>query len=117
MAIEITEAGYQTLRDYIQNNWKYVELFDDSDNPVGRFEIGGTKANWIHTIGDQTLIARLIVTGADIGVGTTVKGTKLFETNSSSDILHEDNFNYMFTFGDTEDQLTVEHQIEVPVIT
>jgi hypothetical protein len=117
MAItEITEAGYESIRGYIENGWNYIELFDDTDTSLGRWEINSAKANWIHADGDQTLIARLIVTGADVGVGNTAKGTRFFETSSSTTILHTSDFNYMFTFGDADDQLTVEHSIEVPKV-
>ena len=33
---EITQAAYQNLRDYIQVNWKYIELQDDLSNVIVR---------------------------------------------------------------------------------
>ena len=32
----VQNAGYQDIRDYIQANWKYIELRDDEQDSVLR---------------------------------------------------------------------------------
>lgn len=116
MVSEINEAGYQEIRDFIQSNWDYIELYDDTDSAIGRWEVGGSKASWTHSAGDQTLEMTLIVTGADLGVGNTVSGSRIFSVATGGDILHQEPFANAFTVSQDNDELTVKHQIQVPQV-
>lgn len=115
---EITSAGYQSLRDFVQANWKYIELQNASGTAVLRIGIGDARVTWTHTAGAQTLQLQVVVKGTDTGIvaGTTVIGrSAIFSVATGGSALSVETIS-PFTFEQTGDELTVIHQLQVPQV-
>lgn len=124
MATEIREAGYQAVRDYIDSgastpaDWDYIELRDDTNSQVLRVSItGDSRAQWVHSAGDQVLEAEIVVSGGDgdVPTPTTFAGSAFYKAASGGSELAYDSFTNA-TIESSDDQLTVSHRIEVPQV-
>lgn len=124
MVTEIREAGYETLRDFLvsasttPSQWDYIELRDDSDNPVTRVSVtGDSRASWIHADGDQVLIVEIVVTGADadIPLSTFFTGSAMYNIDTGGNELSYDGFPQALIETE-DDELTIEHRIELPQV-
>lgn len=126
MATEIREAGYESVRQFIDSgrvtpgSWQYIELRDGTDSPVTRIDIDNdARAAWQHAAGDQTLIVEVEVTGSDgdIPTGTTFTASANYNTDGAGggSELAWDSFPDA-TVETTDDTLVVTHEIEVPQV-
>ena len=117
---EILLEGYQSIRDYIQNNWSYLELRDMSDASIVRLKIDtDPRASWTHLQGSQTLEITVVIKGSDADIGTLPKvfnSTAIFKDAIGGDPCSVELFNPNFTMASSEDQLTIKHRIQVPKI-
>lgn len=114
---EIKQEGYQAIRDYIQANWKFIELRDDNGVAVLRADTTDSRVNFTHQAGSQTLELTIVVTGADsdITLPQTFASSAIYDVASGGTAYSEEPFT-PFTMEGTGDQLTVKHQIQVPQI-
>lgn len=114
---EISSYGYQSLRDYIQSNWKYIELQNELNNPVLRLSPSDTRVTWIHNAGEQILKLQIIVKGSDTDITYPVTFTKslIFDVATGGNAYSEEPFT-AFTIESDNDELTVIHSIEVPQV-
>ena len=124
MATEVPEAGYESIRKFIdsgrttESSWDYIELRDSSDAQVIRVSVtGDSRASWTHAAGDQTLTVEIEVAGSDsdIPTGTTFTGSALFNESSGGSQYSYDGFPDA-TIETTDDTLIVTHNIEVPQV-
>lgn len=60
---EITSQAYSDLKNYIQTNWKYIELQDDLGNPIIRLSPSDSRVTSILE-GNKVKIT-LVVKGSD----------------------------------------------------
>ncbi|BDH63317.1 hypothetical protein MTP04_34470 [Lysinibacillus sp. PLM2] len=114
---EIKQEGYQTIRDFIQENWQYIELKDDTGVAVLRLSPSDARVSWTHTADSQSLELQVIVTGADVDITLpqTFASSSIYDVAVGGSAYSEEPFT-PFTMEGTGDQLTVKHQIQVPVI-
>lgn len=112
---EIRQEGYQALRNFIQANWKYIELQNDANSPVVRLSPADNKVTWVHNAGESVLKLQIIITGANVTLGTTISHSAIFDGATGGLPYSKETFN-PFTFESEEDQLTVIHSIEVPKV-
>lgn len=115
---EISTGGYQSIRDFVQANWKYIELRDASGAKIVRLMVDGTRVKWIHTANAQTLELQVIVKGSDTDVGTlpkTFASSAIFSVATGGTALSTETFS-SFTMEATGDELTVIHQLEIPQV-
>ncbi|MFD2703920.1 hypothetical protein [Salibacterium lacus] len=114
---EIKSAGYQAIRDFIQSNWTYIEIKDDSDTAVLRVSPSDSRVSWIHTAGNQTLQIQIVVKGSDsdISIPQTFALSAIFDTESGGTAYSEESFT-AFTMESEEDEITVVHSIQVPQV-
>jgi len=115
---EILGAGYQDLRDYIEANWIWIELRDDTNTPILRVDTSDPRVSWTHTPGDQVLELTIVVSGsdADITPPQTFRYSAIFKTGPTGGHLFSVEEFTPFTIETVDDQLTVRHQIEVPQV-
>lgn len=115
----VQNAGYQDIRDYIQANWKYIELRDEEQDPVLRIGIEDPRVTWTHTTGAQTLEMTCVIKGSDSDVASllpqTFAGAALFKVASGGSAMSEEVFTN-FTMSSASDQLTIVYQLEVPEV-
>ncbi|WP_210367431.1 hypothetical protein [Bacillus sp. REN3] len=114
---EITQAAYQNLRDYIQANWKYIELQDDTGVAIVRLSVYDSRVTWTHSVGEQTLKLQVIIKGSDsdITVPKTFAKSVIFNVATGGNLLSTESFT-PFTIEGDQDELTVIHLIEVPKV-
>lgn len=115
----VQNAGYQDIRDYIQANWKYIELRDEEQDPVLRIGIEDPRVTWTHTTGAQTLEMTCVIKGSDSDVASllpqTFAGAALFKVASGGSAMSAEVFTN-FTMSSASDQLTIVYQLEVPEV-
>ena len=115
---EVTSAAYQDLRDYIQDNWKWIELRDGEDAAILRVDPADERVEWSHEAQAQVLELTITVKGenADITPPQAFASSAIFKAAEGGNAFSVETFT-SFTIETNEDELTVKHQIEVPQVT
>ena len=113
--MEVTENGYQSIRDFIQANWIYHSLRDDEDAEIIRVSPSDARCGWTHTAGAQVLELTTTVTGADADItpAQTFAGSELYDVSSGGEPLADETF-AAFTIETDSDELTTKHRLEIP---
>ncbi|EHL78960.1 hypothetical protein [Bacillus smithii] len=114
---EITAQAYQALRNYIQSNWKYIELRDDSGNAIVRLSPSDSRVTWTHNAGDQTLKLQVIIKGSDVDIQKpkTFAKSAIYDVATGGNAYSVESFT-PFTVESDQDELTVIHEIQVPKV-
>lgn len=114
---EITSAAYQDLRDYIQSQWKYIELQNESGVAIIRLSPSDNRVTWSHAVNEQTLKLQIVVKGsdADINTPTTFAKSAIFDVATEGTPYSVETFT-PFTIESDQDELTVIHSIQVPQV-
>lgn len=115
--MEITSTAYQNLRDYIQSNWKYIELQDDVGTPIVRLSPSDSRVTWTHTAGDQTLKLQVIIKGSDVDITKpkTFAKSVIYNVATGGTPFSTETFT-AFIIETDQDELTVVHNIQVPQV-
>ncbi|AXR81485.1 hypothetical protein [Natrarchaeobaculum sulfurireducens] len=114
MATELPDAGYDDLRDHVQDSWSHIELQDDDDEQVTRIEIDDDdRASWSEDGDIRTVTVTVSGSDDDIDTPVTVESTHLFNTETGGDSLSNDSFSGA-TLEEDGDELTVEHEVQIP---
>jgi hypothetical protein len=114
---EITGAGYQDIRDHIENTWVYHELRDGAEAAIVRLQVTDPRVSWTHEAEAQTLELTTIITGSDVDINLpqTFASSALYKVATDGSALSVESFT-QFTIEATNDQLTIKHRVEVPRI-
>ncbi len=116
MSVEIQEAGYQSVRDFVEANWIWFELRDDNGEAIFRVDItDDERFQWTHIPGAPMLVLEGLISGSELSLPETVEGAALFDSETSEDILAEDTATE-FVFEDTADLLQIFFRIEIPEV-
>lgn len=120
---ELTTAGYQTLRDYVNSSnstpspWDYIEIYDDAGNAITRVSItGDSRSQWLDVDGDNVLKVEFDVTGSDtdISLPVTVQKSALWNASSGgSQCTAKEQFANA-TLNQDGDNVTITHTVNVP---
>lgn len=115
MATEITNAGYQSIRDFIQGAWTYIELRDEVGTEILRLGVGDSRVSWTHVGDAQTLELQIVIKGDDseVTLPQTFASSAIYAEGTAGEELAVESFSN-FTMESIGDELTVIHQIEVP---
>ncbi|MCJ7841773.1 hypothetical protein MUB24_12860 [Lederbergia sp. NSJ-179] len=127
----INEYGYQSIRQYVIDSWKFVELQDEDGETVKRFmekrvkvgtdgmgrpiyetEPGATIS------GDPTTqtITLTVVASGDEFTGKTVAKVALFDVDTGGKPIASESLSNSFTFESAEDELTVNFNLQIPKV-
>jgi hypothetical protein len=120
---ELTTAGYQTLRDYVNSSnaspsaWDYIEVYDDAGNAVTRVSVtSDSRCQWLDVDGDKSLKVEFVVTGsdADMALPVTLQKSALWNASSggSQTTVKEQYANA--TLNQSGDTVTITHTINIP---
>ncbi|USK86160.1 hypothetical protein [Peribacillus asahii] len=114
---EISTVAYQDLRNYIQTNWKYIELQDEAGTPVVRLSPSDSRVQWTHLANDQTLKLQVVIKGIDSDITAPKTFTKsvIYNVPTGGSPLSSETFT-PFTIESDQDELTVVHSISVPKV-
>lgn len=114
---EINTSGYQSIRDFIQSSWQYIELRDDTNAAIVRLSPSDSRVTWINNVGDQTLKLQIVVKGSDtdIIVPQTFASSAIYSVGTGGSAYSVESFT-PFTMETDQDELTVIHSIQVPQV-
>lgn len=117
MATEITNAGYQSLRDFVQQEWTFIELRDEVGSAIVRLGVDDERVSWEHIGGSGTLELKVVITGSDseMTLPRTFQSSAIFTQAEGGVEMAEESFS-PFTMEETGDELTVIHQLEIPQV-
>lgn len=116
MPSNFDSAGSEDLRTYIQSNWEYVAVVDDSGTEQLRWDVAANgNASWSSGPSSNPLEATLTVTGQDVldaggSLPVTLASTESFKTGSGGTRMGSDSY----TDAKLEapaDEVVVTHQI------
>ena len=115
---EISQVGYQGIRDYIEANWKFIEVQDELGAKILRLDPSDPRVSWTHTPGAEVLELSVVINGSDAEVTLPQVFAKSAIFTSAEATEPVTTVVPFSTFEMTleEDQLTVRHQIEVPQV-
>lgn len=112
---QITEYGYQKLRDFVQSSWKYVELRDESNNAIIRLGVGDSRVTWLtHSEGASKLKLQIVIKGSDVTLPKTFAKAVIFDVASGGTIIAESTFTNV-TLTQSVDEITVISTFTIPV--
>jgi hypothetical protein len=120
---ELTTAGYQTLRDYVNSSsttpspWDYIEIYDDTGNSITRVSItGDTRCQWLDIDGDKVMKVEFDVTGvdSDITLPVTLQKSALWNSASGGSQCTEKEQFPDATFNQDGDNVTITHTVNLP---
>jgi hypothetical protein len=120
---EFTDAGYQTLKDYLNSSvatpgeWDYIEIYDDTGSAVTRVSVtGDSRCQWLDIDGDNILKVEFDVTGSDgdIALPVTLSTCALWNASSGgSQVTVKESFADV-TLNQNGDNVTITHTVKVP---
>jgi len=118
MATPHTAAGDEDLRNYIQNNWTFIALIDDTGTEETRIDIANdSRASFTSGSASNPRTAEVTVEGGDSDITTpvTLAESELYKGSATADAMSGD----VFAEGDATlsadaDTLVVTHDIEQP---
>ncbi|GIO22491.1 hypothetical protein [Oceanobacillus sp. J11TS1] len=136
---EITEKAYESLRQYIIDQWHYIELQDEDGNPIIRLSPDDPRVEWVHELIEKeeqvlkgydpmgypiyetkiikklpnTLQIQIIIKGVDISTPKTFAKSAIYDVRSDGEPLSIELFT-PFVMINENDSITVVHNIEVP---
>ena len=111
----INEVGYQKVRQFVLENWKYIEIQDENGTAIKRL---GTD-NGLTITGDKTtqqIEYKVVISGTDSSFnGKTVNKSAIYDVGSGGEAIAEATFT-AFTFESEDDELTVIHRLKIPEV-
>lgn len=111
---EITSQAYQDLRQYIQSNWQYIELQDESSTPIIRLSPSDSRVTT--TIEGNNVKITVVLNGTDPTViNKTFAKSAIFKVGTGGQSFSLETFT-PFTIESEQDELTVIHNIQVPQV-
>lgn len=123
---EITEAGYQSMREFafsahtVPNQWDYIALYDSSQSEVVRVSItGDSRFYWTDLDGDEVGTVQGEVSGNDSDIptdGTTIEYTAIWDSATGGRQITQLEQVASMTFNQTGDAMNVTHNVQIPQI-
>ena len=113
---QVTTEAYQDLRNYIQENWKYVELQDEAGKAIIRLSPSDSRVSWVHVANAQILKLQVIIKGndPDIVAPKTFAKSAIYKVATGGSPYSLETFTPSIIAKD--DEITIIHSIQVPVI-
>lgn len=111
--MEITQAAYKDLQDYILSNWKCIELQKPEGEKVVRLNTSDSRVTTTLLDGSLVFIVTIKGTDSDIVKPVQFNHSAIFKTEDSVEQLSHETFT-SFTMENNEDELTVTHTIQIP---
>lgn len=113
---EITQAGYKSIREHIEANWRHIELQDDLGAKVIRLDTSDPRVTFTHSPGKEVLELTVVINGSDSDItlpktfAASAIYTSAVEVTPVTAVEPFSNFEMTME----EDQITVRHRIQVP---
>lgn len=120
---EILQAGYQSLRDFVNssvsipNEWDYIELYDETGSSVTRVSItSDSRCQWLDVDGDNLLKIEFDVTGADSDIPqpTNLSSSAVWDSASGGNQISAKESFPVTTINQDGDNMTLTHHVKIP---
>ena len=114
---ELTDSGYQSIREYVRNNWSHIEIYDDAKNAITRVDIDGdVRCQWKDLDSDKTLQVEFSVTGSDgdIPIPTTLKYSAVWDSESGGRQITIKKRFAETVINQSGDNVVITHNIDIP---
>jgi len=112
---EITTQAYSDLRNYIKNSWQYIELQDESGTPIVRLSPSDSRVNSVIEGSIVKLTIVLKGSDADIVEPKTFVKSVIYNVATGGTPFSTETYE-PFTLIGADDEITVNHSIQIPVI-
>jgi len=112
---EISTAAYQDLRNYIQTNWKYIELQNESGTSIVRLSPSDSRVTSVIEGNKVKLTIVLKGSDADIVEPLTFVKSVIYNVATGGTPFSTETYE-PFTLVGADDEITVNHSIQIPVI-
>ncbi|MEK4030768.1 hypothetical protein MKZ02_19820 [Pseudobacillus sp. FSL P4-0506] len=112
---EITTAAYTALRNYVQSNWKYIELQDETGAKIVRLTTTDNRV--ASAIEGNNVKLTVIIKGSDSDIITpkTFAKSVIYDVATGGTPYSIETF-APFTIESDQDELTVIHTTQVPKV-
>lgn len=112
----ITANGLLDLRQYVETNWSYIEIYDDVDAVIVRLPISDPRVTWVDDATTNPLRIEAVLTGsdADIDIGDKVYKAALFKEAAAGTAKVTATYDRVFEFLNDEDQVIVRIEVQIP---
>ncbi|MED0665302.1 hypothetical protein P4T04_03125 [Bacillus badius] len=113
---EITTAAYTALRNYVQSNWKYIELQDETGAKIVRLTTTDNRVTF--AIEGNNVKFTVIIKGSDADIikpKTFTKGA-IYDVPTGGTPYSIETFDNPFIMTQDQDELTVTLTIKVPQV-
>lgn len=112
---EITASAYSDLRNYIQTNWQYIELQDETGTAILRLSPADSRVTSI--IEGNSVKITVVVKGSDTDIVApkTFSKSVIYNVATDGTPFSTESFT-AFTIETDQDELTVIHNIEIPQV-
>jgi len=114
--VNLSSYTYQHLRQWFQNTYTWVALYDNNSNEVTRIDIeNDSRASWSSSPSSNPLVATINLTGSDSDITppVTLSGSESFESETATEGAGLDGFADA-TIKVDADELTLTHEIHLP---
>lgn len=110
---QVTNYAYDSLRTFAVNSWQYLEIQKLDGTPIKRF--GTTDGLTITQVG-QTIEYIIVISGADaLFTGQPVANSVIYDVATGGNSIAIETFTE-FTFAANEDELTINHVLQIPQV-
>lgn len=116
MAANITEEGFKKIREFIQTNWKHVEVRNEAGERLFVINSDDSRITPPDSFEVNPMVIKVYLTvGLEVPIGTKIGGAALL-SDVDSPALVEVSYNYPFEFQNPEDQLEIRISLQVPIL-
>ena len=112
---QFDNAGFDDLRNYIENNWNWLSLRDSSGSEVTRIDVNSDgRVSWSGSNSNPMTLSGTFTGGdGDIAQATTYTEARLYKTSGSSTSMASESFTDA-TIEASVDELTISIDVEIP---
>lgn len=112
---EVTQYGYSTIRNFIENTWKYIELQDTTGVQIIRLGTDDSRVNWVHNVGDSVLKLEILLSGSEVFLPITIAKTAIFDVATGGTAIATADVE-VTTLTDNNQKVRLTANIQVPTI-
>lgn len=112
---EISTHAYDDIRNYVKSNWQYIELQNDVGTPIIRLSPSDSRVTSI--IDGNKVKITIVLKGSDSDISEPITFSKsvIYKVASGGNPFSTETY-APFTIVGADDEITVNHSIQIPVI-
>lgn len=110
--MDINEEGYDSLKDFVMDNWNIHELRDDEGNVVTRLNPNDDRVEWSESGNTLTISTTLNGGDSDVEVPVTITDSLIYESGTDNPIM-DATLSDSVTISDDASSRKINHQINL----